>query len=456
MKKIRIVLIALMALVLLALPVSANSALMFWSGSEGSDVYMMSENCPVKVSHEKLVFNVNQLPDRGYATPEAFNALDSSVTAIYSFHNPADYDVSARLYFPIGRIPDYAPGIRHLSFERYQIRTDGRETNYQLRYYYPNGDFKIEEALEKLKDEKIQDELLSEDTLVIRYDYQVETNEGMWCEFSLEKGRFVLVSHYNGTRVDADHNSFGLFYNDRNEKTSFSVYLFGQENYLGEPHFYENAAAEKEVENRLILTGQQSMTLKEALNDFCRVEGISEVDRHNCLISRLKEISSYLPAISLEEFASEMSYMLICGYEYQLTIPAGQTVTNEVTAPLYPSIDGYYDPPYHQFTYLSSPAKTWSSFNDLDIEIRTPYYASSFSAGELQKTDYGYQAHLDGLPQDEITFRLCASESPDHIRNGSYNIIIWIILAMLVLGLIVIITVTVLIVKAVRRRRNRS
>ncbi|MCR5067562.1 MAG: hypothetical protein K6A14_05835, partial [Erysipelotrichaceae bacterium] len=48
-----------------AVSVCANSALMYWQGSESGEVYMLSAGCPVTVSHEKLVFNISQLPDRG-------------------------------------------------------------------------------------------------------------------------------------------------------------------------------------------------------------------------------------------------------------------------------------------------------------------------------------------------------------------------------------------------------
>ncbi len=459
MKYLKIMITALIMLGILTVPASANSALMQWYGSDNTEVYMLSEDCPLQVSHEKLVFNINQLPERGYADAEAFNSLDSSVTASYTFHNPADYDVTATLYFPFGNLPHYAPDIPFLSAEKHLITVDGKSAEKQLRCYYQRGDFDIATALKQLNNEKISDPDFSEDMIITRYDYQIENAEGIYCELTMAKDRIALARELNGYRDYDDKLGFGFFYNRNNteEDNHFTLYLFGEDYYIDDCRFYESGACREseEVENRLILTGKQTLKLSDLITEYFTLEGLSEVDRYNCFVSWLRQSVNDYRVIDLSGANYLIKSGLICGYVYQLTVPAGQDVVNEVTAPLYPGIDGYYEPPYYNFTYLSSPAKTWASFGDLDIEIRSPHYVSQFNAGDLKKDDDGiYRAHLNALPQQEITFRACEVEQPQHIKNSSYNMIAWIIIAIMALGVIGIAAVLIMIIKAFRRHRR--
>ncbi|MBQ6654165.1 MAG: hypothetical protein IJM79_01390, partial [Erysipelotrichaceae bacterium] len=250
---------------------------------------------------------------------------------------------------------------------------------------------------------------------------------------------------------------FGVFYGISEDEMDISVYLFGEENYIQDVGFYTTAARQEEVENTLTLVGTEKMQLKDLMNDMPVIEGMNETDRYNCFVTLLRRSCEEYPVINMTEVSNLYDNDLTCGYVYQLTIPAGQTVINEVTAPLYPSIDGHYNPPYYDFTYLSSPARTWADFNDLDIEIITPHVITEFPAGKLDKGDDGiYRTHLDSLPEKEITFRLYQSDSPTPQRDTSYNIISWIILGTMVLALIIFLALIILIIKLIRRRKKKN
>ena len=105
-------------------------------------------------------------------------------------------------------------------------------------------------------------------------------------------------------------------------------------------------------------------------------------------------------------------------YEYEISIPAGGTITNTVTAPIYPSMNTRYEPPIYMYTYLLSPATTWAEFGKLDIVVNTPYYLTE-SGGEFsfEKTETGYQTSLDGLPEGELEFTLSESAKPKAPRG---------------------------------------
>ena len=114
-------------------------------------------------------------------------------------------------------------------------------------------------------------------------------------------------------------------------------------------------------------------------------------------------------------------------YEYEITVPEGGRVTNTVTAPVFPAIDMGYSPGVYTYNYLLSPASTWAKFGTLDVRINTPFYiyypSSSYDGDAGAKgwttVENGYTLNYDALPDGELRFVLCSSESPS--RNGYYR-----------------------------------
>ena len=141
-------------------------------------------------------------------------------------------------------------------------------------------------------------------------------------------------------------------------------------------------------------------------------------------------------------------------YEYQITIPAGGTIVNEVTAPLYPAMDISYDPAKFDYTYLLSPASTWSEFVDLDIVINTPFYMLENTLGNFEKTDYGYTLSLDGLPDGELEFTLSSSENPVYDNSYSSGMMIYIVFFISIIAAVLL--VVALIIVFVHRRRKKK
>ena len=134
-----------------------------------------------------------------------------------------------------------------------------------------------------------------------------------------------------------------------------------------------------------------------------------------------------------------------------MTVPAGETVKNEVTAPLYPDIDDHFDPAVYTYNYLLSPARGWAGFGTLDIEIITPYYLiESDIFPKFEKTESGYATSLGGLPSGELTFSLSADPDPDRritpyslLGIGLYAVIICVTVA-LPASVIIVVTVILL------------
>ena len=106
MKKLKGTALLLCAVLLmatmLAAPASANSAQMHWRGTDATGAIIADENCPLIVEHELLTFDIGQFPESYYREVSDYLAYSGSVTAEYTFYNPADYSVDATLVFPFG------------------------------------------------------------------------------------------------------------------------------------------------------------------------------------------------------------------------------------------------------------------------------------------------------------------------------------------------------------------
>ena len=91
-------------------PVYANSAQMHFSGTDATGAIINEVRSPIVVESELLTFDIQEFPQNYYHDDEedAFLAYTGKVTAQYTFHNPASYDVTATLVFPFGNAPSYA------------------------------------------------------------------------------------------------------------------------------------------------------------------------------------------------------------------------------------------------------------------------------------------------------------------------------------------------------------
>ena len=180
---------------------------------------------------------------------------------------------------------------------------------------------------------------------------------------------------------------------------------------------------------------------------------VSETDWYNAFVHDFNQNSGGSYA-TIHSYSTDISHDLMRWYEYQITIPAGGTIVNEVTAPIYPAIDISYEPAKFDYTYLLSPATTWSEFGNLDIVINTPYYMLDNTLDEFEKTDYGYTLSLDGLPDGELEFTLASSENPVYNNSYSSGMLIYIVFFVSIIA--VVLLVIALIIVFVHRKRKKK
>jgi hypothetical protein len=133
-----------------------------------------------------------------------------------------------------------------------------------------------------------------------------------------------------------------------------------------------------------------------------------------------------------------------------------------------------YNPRHFKYTYLISPAVTWADFGSLDIYINTPYYMVESNIDGFEKTEKGYEIHLDSLPMTkkrldiswneikivepevkDLYFALCESESPTYKNRGSTvsGLLVGIVIVLLIIlsPIILVVWIVNLIVQGVKR-----
>lgn len=157
---------------LLAVPSSANSAQTQWQGIDSAGSTVIDGNCPIEVVGEVLTFDIDTFPDfYGIYTEDTANSYDAKVTAEYTFRNPSDLTVSARLAFPFGNLPSYysytydaktGERVPISDTERYSITVDGETIDRVVRHTYgSNTQFDLDKDLTRLSDEYITDSFFS-------------------------------------------------------------------------------------------------------------------------------------------------------------------------------------------------------------------------------------------------------------------------------------------------------
>ena len=412
---------------LLAAPIQANSAQRHWRGTDSTGALVKDKNCPLVVDKELLTFDVQEFPKNYYNSIEEFLTYTGKVTAEYTFRNPADYTVTATLVFPFGNLPHYGEyiydsytGKHTAAFEtdKFGVAVNGKPINTTVRHTLKDRGtpFSLNADMPKLTDGYIADSFFRPDLPVWVQQYSVE---GINPENQAATAAFVLREDLTKTRVLWEEKSGIATLKDGIRisgwiKTgdTLTVYIFGEPPKDGITwSLYENGACKKKTDGNITLKHSEQMTFRDfVFREYDNSSGISESDWYNAQVAFMNDGSKNWMYGGI--YTEKSAFSLMRWYEYTMTLEPGQTLTNTVTAPLYPAIDAGYTPSIYTYTYLLSPAKTWAQFVELKIVVNTPYYMTENNQGGFLRTEKGYELTLPGLPEKELTFTLSESEHP--------------------------------------------
>lgn len=469
----------LLIISLCAVPVFANSAQSYWEGVDQSGAIIVDGDSPIIVERELLTFDLQEFPKNYYEGVDDFLAYTGNVTAEYTFYNPSDMTVTAKLLFPFGCDPQYADlydyenGVRldNADTGKYDILIDGETIEKTIRHtlssYYDQ--FELDKDLGLLSDGFVEDGFYSPDLSVTKYVFKVsgvDTNTYRAADigFDVPKGvgdYRIYFPEQNGAHMQ-DNGDWrihtGVGKNDR----EFNLYVIGTPlATIPEWKAYQDGGVEdKEViAGTVERIGTESLTFGElVLSNWSEGTGVSQTDWYNAAVAELNASlgnSPDYPIVDMYSHEQDYDGYLMRWYEYEITLAPGERIVNTVTAPIYPSIDLRYEPDVFGYTYLLSPAKTWKSFGELEIVVNTPYYISNSSLEGFTKTETGYTLSLDGLPEGELTFNLATSENPVRKANP-YQVVATIVIVVVCVVVALLIGGIVLIVVLVRRKRKKK
>ena len=458
----------------------ANSAQTWWEGADAAGAILTDGESPIVVEHELLTFDLSEFPQNYYRAAEEFQAYGGRVTAEYTFYNPSDYEVKARLLFPFGNLPDYHAAIWEEDSHTYTVVDDTAKFNvtvngeviektlrHTLKARYDK--FELETDLLNLHDGYITDAFYTPSMTVTKYSYTVSgVDEDT---YPAANAAFDVAPFDGKTKIFFAQQS-GRHMPDRTgarisawaeNGMELTVYAIGEPLTDGVKWtFYQNGG----VENGEVIGGTATLTATETLSfeEFACLRhsaesAIRKSDWYNAIVQSFNTAEDECGVIMPDGTPTlNLSSSLMRWYEYEITLAPGERIVNSVTAPMYPTIDGDWEPPIYEYTYLLSPAKTWASFGTLEIVIHTPFYMTDSFAVNWEKTDTGYRKTAQGLPIGELTFALCAEAEPRiSPRNAVYllpilgGIVIFSVFVLLLGG-----GITAVIVFLMRRQKKRK
>lgn len=461
----------LIALILLICPFNcafANSAQTYWQGTAASGAIIAEKDCPITVEHELLTFDINDFPPNYYRADDF--SYTGKVTAEYTFRNPADYTVTATLAFPFGTYPSYIPQSYNEDDEqeysdthRYGVTVNGIGIESNLRHTYINGAYSNAD-LEKIGSSYIEGSFYKADMPVTKYTFKAsgitkEPHNSAYASFS-------LTANPAETRTIMLPNS-GYDYHDGKKSATAGVWVENGDEIviyaIGKPYesapaftVYYSGAEEEITDGSVELTSTETMTYEQLVfTEYEEERGISKVDWFNAIVCMHESIGAEAGLIF--DFHAPLNLSrdsLMRWYIYEITLAPGQTLTNAVTVPIYPDIDGNYEPSVYSYEYLLSPAATWKSFGALDIIINTPYYIIDSGFENTEKTENGYKLSFDSLPDGELEFKLSASQAPEEIKSAYFLPIEMIISFSVIAAVVAVIAVTAVLITRKKRKKQ--
>lgn len=430
-KSFKITALTIAMFAVISITAFANAGPSEWYGSDSATV-VSTADCPLIVQSEKLDFEINSLPLDYYYDyeKEKFSNYTDRFTAEYTFYNPTDRAITAQLAFPLGMMPEYAAF--EIDKDKFPVLVNGQETEKEIRYTKSDDymAFDFGDEIPKLVDGYIEDEFFKPDMTVTKYtliphmdqniDYKNEIRI-VWDGANTDKTR-IIPYRFSGYKWEEGKKSII----DASLTGDYPViYALGQPfDEFPQYGFYENWEDNaQEISGQLEIVTEQT-TLEQVLMEFCKkFDGnwnVSWHDTFNMFVSSVNRDRDYyntVGVIHIEELYSYKSY-LVCWYLYDITVGPGETVTNTVNGPLYPDVDLEYEPWKYRYKYLLSPAQEWADFGDIEININTPYHMLEVNQKNFLITDTGYMYKGDGLPQGELEFVLCESDSPKSVNKG--------------------------------------
>ena len=375
---------------------------------------------PLKLKSAEFTFNVPEFPETNYENESiAASEYDANVVTKYVFYNPAEDTVTDSLLFCMGDLPEYIGEIDHgktavNDLTKYGVKVNGEAPEITVRHSAQNHNRYI------IDDYK---ETWLKSYTVTHYQYKVNVDCSCEC---------IVVLYSNSDSVNRNLIAYGG--NKRYGIVPADSYLeipvdpSGSDSVIdvwciGEPMddtvktgFYVLSDRKydqySQINGALEILEEQTVSFTEfAFSTYDPQSGVSEIDHYNAVVDKVGSSGHNYINCDFKNFDST----LYRWYQFDVTVPAGETATVETTAPLYPDVDDRYTP--FVYTYDCNIYLTlaiWKDVESLTATVVTPYHSFIINDElELEKTEEGYR-YVFFEPEAMWEFSLSASPAPEH------------------------------------------
>ena len=448
--------ISIIVILIMTLDISANSALMYYTGNKSGEViYYGDEDIPIILDKEVLTFELPDVPDYFRSTEDIEN-YDNRILVDYTFTNPSDEDIKMRLLFPIGNVPyNYiAEDFTYDDLKDHGVYVNDQKIEAKVRYSFDIDPYTFSyDDLANISDQPIKDDNydIDQDSIVRKYTYRLKSqgeDDLSAAFFTIPKSddRLIYIDEINSTKDKGDKIEVGTFIDDQTK--TVDVYVIGEPIEELTWDFYDDLSQDKMIEGTSeLLATKEIGTLWEVIQGI--KHDIDDIDHYNrwftMMISGSQGLGVMMDVLTLNDPRSMMRW-----YDYTLDIKAHKTVSNKISVPVYPDKDMSYDGDVYTYHYLLSPAEVWQNVRSLTIDIKTDKYMV-FDEDGYTKTDDGYTISYDHLKEGELRFSLCAISDPQKEARGLHVLDLYFLAFM-----IVFITLVVGIIYSIWRFMNRK
>jgi hypothetical protein len=414
--------------------VFANSGPVFWQGYPSSDVMSIDVDSPISVKSENLVFDFSDDNSFDYS-------IAGKVTATYEMVNPTEESQSVQMAFP------FVEALNSLSPESVVISADGRVLPYDIyfgaivesrgnpRYDEKEASLDFANILDTITKEPYKAESFGENEKGKLYTIDVKPTTNQDIEiavhFNLNSQKTkVLTNGFNG-------------YERNNESTKITAYcdkpITLEIFVLGEDiNIYTNAfkvgeqGKETDLFNYEISTGE--VELKPYLLDYIKKNTNA---RNDSIIFNTQLYNLYAKALDrhfkinmgycfVQDLLEQEYYKRIMTLVYTVEFPKNSEKEVSVSYKTSGTMDKTETAkPLYSFDYILNPAKNWSDFENLNIEIITPQeapYIVKSSVDLIKGENKIYTAALADLPKEDLSFTLYANKNITLLDKAAGNL----------------------------------
>ena len=440
--RIKIMLACTLALFLCVPTALHSSAMQPLEPDCGIDIYSVfpeGRKSELRLEHLALTYDIPGMPEDSYSDVDAFLAYGATLRMDYTLKNPTDKELTVKLLYATGNLPQYADSIyREYTSAQHAAKTaievNGARISPELRcawtpvsqrYQTGQSSYDPRDYAENLRTGYAQHALLTPDLPVTIYTYTPFSNQDadgrfyydMIATFACNPSRTMVfsedyadVSAQDG-KVTVNHRVW--------EDAVVRLYVLGEEIGQVEWRLYDDDR--KVVDGGANLSAVETTTFGELAMQYYDAEsGIAEHDWYNAAVDMMEYLRMEGTGVSGNRHqlvSFDMMGNLQCYLSYDVTLPAGESLVNTVTTPVYPDTLQYYSPTAGTFRYHFHGAFDWKTVGKYTVRINTrlkfaPDEQNSLSSDYYEKDFSGYTLPDRSTLSGAYTFTLCKWKHP--------------------------------------------